>query len=175
MKIMKGVLEMIIIVEGIDRVGKTTLCHKLSDVTGYPIYKYHGDVSYDKMDSDNETDKMLQLINVLSIARMQGKEINLIFDRFSWSDFAYGVTNRNYNVEHAVANFIKIDKALKDIGANVILVRPTDIERSSREHGSDLSTKNRLFNQCYIIASCIKFECNYDTMDSVVDLFDMNR
>ena len=47
---MKGVLEMIIIVEGIDRVGKTTLCHKLSDITGYQIYKYHGDVSYDKID-----------------------------------------------------------------------------------------------------------------------------
>ena len=52
---------MIIIVEGIDRVGKTTLCEKLNKELKIPIYKHkNNQFYYNLMDNKNETDKMLQ-------------------------------------------------------------------------------------------------------------------
>ena len=39
---------MIIIVEGIDRVGKTTLCNRLRQELGYPVFKHNkSEFSYD--------------------------------------------------------------------------------------------------------------------------------
>ena len=86
---------MLIIVEGIDRVGKTTLCNMLKDKLGFKIYKHkNNNFNYSKMDNDNETDKMLQL---LDLYEQIGSDVNIVFDRFHWSDFVYGKIERNYN------------------------------------------------------------------------------
>ena len=84
---------MIIVVEGIDRVGKTTLCNKIKEMTGYEIFKHSGNFDYKRMDNDNETDKMLQVLKIAEIGKA-----NIIFDRFHFSDFCYGTIERDYNI-----------------------------------------------------------------------------
>ena len=115
---------MIIIVEGIDRVGKTTLCNKLSQKTNIPIYK-HKKSNYSEMKNDIETDVMIQLIDLYKL--LNG---NIIFDRFHWSDFVYGALERNYSIANAYNNINIIESKLKD-NAIIIYVKPTDINKSS--------------------------------------------
>lgn len=128
--------ENIIVFEGIDRVGKTSLAnlmcgelHKLS------IFKHDESmVPYSKMNSNNESDKMLQL---LSMAEMF--ECDVIFDRFHMSDFVYGVLNRSYDFSEAMNNFKVVDRKLASLNSVLVFVKPIDIGLSSKKHGKDLT------------------------------------
>lgn len=154
---------MIIVVEGIDRVGKTTLCKKLQESLGFSLYKHHGDFDYSKMDNDNETDKMLQMLEVAKIGNA-----NIIFDRFHWSDFVYGMNERKYDIDNAVLNTKKIDKKLNELNSIIILIKPTDLEESSRQHGKDLKFYEIMF-ECLCEASKVNaYQCDYNTMDEIV-------
>lgn len=153
---------MIVIVEGIDRVGKTTLCNKLHEETYFPIYKHkHKEFNYSKMDNLNETDKMLQLLDLCNI--LHG---NIIFDRFHWSDLVYGILDRNYNIPLAYDNFHKIDQRL--INAIIIYVMPTDIEKSSIEHGKDLTKYNQLMEECKKYSFTKVYTCTYLTINDII-------
>lgn len=160
---------MIIIVEGIDRVGKTTLCNKLSKELRMPIYKHDNkQFDYSRMDNDNETDKMLQLIDLYGI--LDG---DVIFDRFHMSDLVYGIMLRNYNIQLASKNYKLIDDRLSGLWrqeAILILVKSTDIEKSSHEHGADLAEYDRLMQTAFDMSSIeMKYICDYNSIDSVVE------
>lgn len=156
----------IIIVEGIDRVGKTTLCNMLSEATGFPIYKYDESVvSYDKMDNDNETDKMRQLIKLHELTNAGG----VIFDRFHMSDFVYGILNRKYCTLHARDNLLLIDSDLSATEAIVILVDPVDIKYSSDMHGSDLSMHCLFFSYAFLKSKCCTLATDYNHLDACVN------
>ena len=161
---------MIIIVEGIDRVGKTTLCNKLSEELRMPIYKHNNEqFDYSIMDNDNETDKMLQLIDLYSV--LNG---DIIFDRFHMSDLVYGVMLRNYNIQMACGNYKLIDDKLNALGfkqeAVLILVEPTDINKSSRDHGEDLAEYDRLMQAAFDMSNLqMKYICDYNSIDLVVE------
>ncbi len=148
---------MIIIVEGIDRVGKTTLCNKFN----IPIYK-HKRSNYSEMKNDIETDIMLQLIDLYKL--LGG---NIIFDRFHLSDFVYGVLERNYSLSDADNNFKQIESELKD-NAILIYIEPTDIEWSSAKHGSDLTAHHQLMELLFHNSILKKYNCTFDTIDDIV-------
>lgn len=156
---------MLIIVEGIDRVGKTTLCNKIKCELGLPIYKHCGEFDYSKMDNDNETDKMLQMLEICSLSNS-----NIIFDRFHISDFVYGTLERKYDIVKANENFEKIDckvSSFEDVCLLYIL--PTDIKRSSVEHGKDLDNHNETFYDLYKRSKIKnKFRCTYNTLDEAI-------
>jgi len=158
---------MIIIVEGIDRVGKTTLCNILSKKFNLPIYKHIGDFEYSRMDNDNETDKFLQILEICRLS-----ETYIIFDRFHLTDYIYGVLGRNYSIDKALKNFVQIEEFLNKMSDGVILIfmQPTDLERSSKEHGSDLSKHNAMFFDLYKISKIKnKFQCSYNTMNEAIE------
>ena len=68
---------MILIVEGIDRVGKSTLVEKLKKMVGF--YPYHNDTNFkvEVMDNDNETDKLLKMLLICDAS-----DPLIVFDRF---------------------------------------------------------------------------------------------
>lgn len=141
----------IIVVEGIDRVGKTTLVNRLCDWYDYdPYMKFNvfkhaeSHFPYDKMDSDNETDKMLQLIDMVKTC-----DGNVIFDRFHLSEFVYGICNRDYKFSTAYMNRGVIDNALVERGAVLLYVVPTSVTWSSNQHGSDLYMHNELMQASF--------------------------
>ena len=157
---------MIIIVEGIDRIGKTTLCNKLHDKFKIPIYRHVGERNFKLIDNDVETDKFFQVMEICKLSNSF-----IIFDRFHFSDYIYGIIERNYNVEKANKNFNEIEefaeKNLKDL--ILLLVLPTDLERSSKEHGSDLTKHNDLFYKKFKESKIKnKFRCTYNTLDEAV-------
>lgn len=158
---------MIVIIDSIDRVGKTTLATKLSEALNGKIYKHsEKNKGYCKMTDDGETAAMLAMIDMYALY----PENTIIFDRFHLSNYVYGRIHRNYDETTALQNFDKIDENLAELD-NVYLVKvnPTDIERSSREHGSSLVEHQKLFDFLYNRSKIEnKFECDYNTMDEVV-------
>lgn len=158
---------MIVIVEGIDRVGKTTLCNKIHDLHGLPVFKHSNEsFDYSKMDNDNETDKMLQLIELASITKS-----DVIFDRFHISDMVYGQLERNYEYNKAKENFKKIDGRLSKEDSILIHVYPSNHEnlmKASTEHGKDLLHYFEMFMEFYEKSKMNKIMICYENFDSFI-------
>lgn len=159
---------MVIVVEGIDRVGKTTFVNKLSKRSGIPVFKHDASsFQYEMMDNENETDKMLQLLEMVEM--LDG---DVIFDRFHMSEFVYGVINRGYLYEEAKQRFKTIDEKLASMGAVVCYIKPVDIERSVLEHGRDLKEHSVLFDTLWDGTSCNGFIFDYNAIDKAVKQVD---
>lgn len=159
---------MLVIVEGIDRVGKTTLCNMLKDELGFKIYKHKNEnFDYSKMDNDNETDKMLQL---LDLYKQIGNDANIVFDRFHWSDYVYGTIERKYNEDKAIENLHEITKKLAMLNALIVFIEPTDLIESSKKHGKNLSLYNLKMETCfnYSMDKIREVVIDYTTINGIV-------
>lgn len=154
---------MVIIVEGIDRVGKTTLVNMLHNATGFPVYKNNTSFRLEDMDNENETDKMIKMLQVCQLTNA-----SIIFDRFHWTDAVYGVIHRGYDPEKALANVRQIEKVLVNMDALVILVNPTNVGDSSVQHGCDLRGHDKLFAKLFSGCKVDAYACNYHSLDYAV-------
>jgi hypothetical protein len=78
---------------------------------------------------------------------------------------------RNYDVVTSSRNFNAVDSALSEFDdVYLIKVNPTDIDRSSMEHGSDLRPYYELFNKLFANSKIKnKFETDYFGIDDLVD------
>jgi hypothetical protein len=154
---------MIFIVEGIDRVGKTTLCNKLKDAFNINVFK--GDCRYNGYSNRiANTERISEVTNLLE----QGFLRNIIFDRFHATEYIYGITDRSYS------NFemIDIDMRLSNIPEIIyIWVRSSDIIKSSEEHGSDLSEHECLFRDFYKRTYIPhKYNIEYSKFDAFIEM-----
>lgn len=149
---------MIVIVEGIDRVGKTTFCEKLHKDTGWLVYKHdNGLFEYSKMDDKNETDKMLQLLDLIDQLDDQLDYSNkpgpgVIFDRFHLSNLTYGFLERGYDLSDGLVRMKAVEARLMEMKQRVALVMLYDENgtyRASLEHGKDLEDYQYCFDQFY--------------------------
>lgn len=155
---------MIIIVEGIDRVGKTTLCNKLSEELNIPIYKHSQNfIDYSSMDNTRETEKMICMLDICKAADM-----NIIFDRFHFSDYVYGIIERKYDRVLATKNLLMIDSVLARMNAIMIIMQPTDLASSSEQHGKDLTPYFELMAKAHAISSTFIYTCDYNHIDDMV-------
>ena len=164
----------IIVVEGIDRVGKTTFIDKLQSKLGIGrsfVFKHDCSiVDYTDMDDDNEADKMVQLLEMCSQLHAVSKDdFVLLFDRFHISNAIYGIIERNYDFKNACENFGIVDDLLRRLNAHIVYVKPTSIERSSAEHGASLKLHDKLFDSFIALSSCNKVVCDYYSLDEAVD------
>lgn len=117
---------MILIVEGIDKIGKTLLIKKLLGESFCKDFSVFNDLGKSVMqphyfDNSNETDKMLKIISMVDLI---GRDKNIIFDRFYWSDFSYGLIRRYYDFEQAISYFHKIDDLLYELQTKIIYMSP---------------------------------------------------
>ena len=95
----------IFIIEGCDKVGKTTLAHDLSAKTSYPI------VHLGVPSGADYNQQLRALVNEHSGG--------VIFDRFHWGDFVYeGITNKERLLNWGEFNVL--ESRLNDLGAVVI-------------------------------------------------------
>ena len=156
---------MIIIVEGISRVGKTTLCKKLHITKNIPIYKHNTHIiDYSNMQDNIEVEKMMCMIDVYRTIPS-----NIIFDRFHFSNTVYGILLRNYNKQNALNNITKIEQYLKTAGRTILIkVSPTNIQESSKQYGKDLELFEILMQELYNNSILEKYECNYNTEDKLI-------
>lgn len=166
---------MIVIVEGIDRVGKSTFCRELSKDTHWLVYKHDNkQFNYKLMDNTNETDKMLQLLDLYdSLNEQLAVGSGVIFDRFHFSDFAYGCnTRKDYNESVAFDNFVSIEKRLLEMKETVVLVLMYDSKgtmRASIEHGSNLDEIDKSMRRLYETSKLRKMMVEYKDIFKAID------
>lgn len=157
---------MIIVVEGIDRIGKTTMCEKLSKAFGFPIYKESG------VHEATQIGNVRSQMSLLNLCKVTG--CNVIFDRLFSSEYVYGMCDRKCS-PFASKNFLNlaIDLFLQIKDAIYISMQPTDVEKSSAEHGTSLRRHSHLFVSCdkLLIDKGFKnfYAGTYDDIDSIVD------
>lgn len=131
----------LIIVEGIDRVGKTTLCSRLSE--RYGIKHYHD--SYKQPYDKDYNNRIIDMKFNTMIQMMLFYNEDLIVDRFHMSEYVYdrvrGLKFQNYKT---------IESYLTSLfDCILILVNSEHIERSIEEHGDDLLLHDKLFKEMY--------------------------
>ena len=154
---------MIVIVEGIDRVGKTTLCNKFAEKG----FKYFKDVYFDGVPITRRiaSEKLRTTLEFFKLF----KDENIVVDRFHITEFVYGALERNYTSSEVEF----IDKELALLDAVLILVNPVnaeDLDRASRVHGKDLTIHNSIFNTFYKVSSIKrKHICDFNSLDFIVE------
>lgn len=158
---------MIIIVEGIDRIGKSTLCKRISEHFGYPIFKDNFMIGTE-LNSNAKNVMSEKLLTTINLLKSLGEETNIIMDRFYLTEMIYGSVERHY-INHFT---LQVEQEMKKLNAVMILMHPTNIKKSNEEHGKDLSAHERCFKDQYESVPFEKFQCNYDSMQLAVDWLD---
>ena len=154
---------MIILVDGIDRVGKSTLCKMLSDELGIPSNKDDTRYLGTHRDVVVNTEKINTFVNLIENGCLK----DVIFDRFHLTEYVYSAVERGFINKH----MFDVDKRLCNLNDLVILiyVRPTDIVKSSVEHGKDLSEHDALFSTFYNLSKIqYKIKTSYNYFDDVI-------
>lgn len=155
---------MIIIVEGVDRVGKSTLCNMLSK---------HGYKLLDAKICINETQVSPEVYNMLqnerTIAQAQvlallDKSEKIVIDRFHLSQIVYGLFERN---QDNTVSMKSVEDMLKH-NSILVYVEPINIECSSLEHGKDLSQHAAYFDALYESSVLTKRKTNYTSLDLIL-------
>ena len=161
----------IVIVEGIDRVGKTTFIDRFVEKNpDFKRFKHKpSDFDYNDMDNKNETDKMLQLLEMVKL--LDGK---VIFDRFHFSNMVYGFLDRNYDPFEAMKFCDDIEqRIIKLFGPEnvvVVMLFPEDIEKSSKEHGKDLTPYQHGMEAMSLDTILPVMVASYETIDAAIEV-----
>lgn len=153
---------MIVVVEGIDRVGKTTLCKMLSGLDDMIAFKdlyckeltcMSGDVTRLAACSS-----MKSLIAMYKSMKQNSSTSNasITFDRFHLTEAVYGNIERHVSLDVSEGTFKAIDDMLCEFGDEyvLVLVYPTDLEWSEQKHGSSLSKHQDLFSKLFLESKC---------------------
>lgn len=158
---------MIIIVEGIDRVGKTTFCNMLKDQLGIKTYKK------DREHSNGDKTLSSAISNYGNAMGHVGfwssdicKDLTFTVDRFHWTEKVYNMLLRG-----VPSNMMDVvDKRLAKMpNVLMVLVKPTNIEWSSKKHGTNLEAYDAMFNSLYDEYKGHKMTTNFNHLQEAVD------
>lgn len=165
------VIVMIIIVEGIDRVGKTTLCNMLNEKLGIAVFK--DDICESMKKKDAETKSIAALNAMKSIVNVcSSLKANLVIDRFHATEAVYGCINRGINKYTSTARFIetqiKIEEAMNGEFLYVF-VKPIDLKMSEEKHGESLSKHEEMFEMLYcLIPENNRISVDFNSLDDAL-------
>ncbi|MDE7430592.1 MAG: hypothetical protein K2N34_01525 [Lachnospiraceae bacterium] len=190
---------MIIIIEGIDRVGKTTLSEMIEDryADNVEFRRFRCDTRYvhNHLNREVNTEKINTLQNLME----QGFVDNIILDRYHITEFVYGAIERSYknvdmyDIDKRLAEMDKkdtSDESVEEIDPGMsydghvhndvvlIYVVPTDIRNSSAEHGYNLERHLKWYNDFYdntLIKKkiTVDYETLYEALDFIDELLDI--
>ncbi len=135
---------MILVVEGVKQVGKTTVCGMLQ-CHGFIYYK---DDTFHRMIGDEiqagTKGGLLTLTKVLETINEQRPEINVCIDRFHLSEYTFGKVERNYS-----GYFCKeIDERLSKIGAKLLYLFD-NMENIKGRCGKDFSEHIKVMDKFF--------------------------
>lgn len=158
---------MVIVVEGIDRVGKTTLCEMIEQqFSDMQLLRFRDDTRYIHHHKDMYVNT--EKINTLQNLMEAGFVDNIILDRYHITEFVYGSVERSYKNE----NMFDIDTRLAVMGTVILVyVVPTDIKASSSEHGKNLERHLKWYEDFYNNITQIKdkIKVDYETLGDALD------
>lgn len=130
---------MLLILEGPDGSGKTSLANKLSKQTGYNI------LHFSKPETEEEKDRMYEMYEELIVCNRYA-----ILDRSWYSEMVYGAVMRDSSYI-SFDEMYQLEQILADIGALIIYCTgPREVLwRRCTKRGEDYITSMNKFNQIY--------------------------
>lgn len=146
---------MIIIIEGIDRVGKTTLCNELkNNLPNALIFKDERMNELERLSNYQKLEPAMSSMNTIINMYEQFKDncnedVTFVLDRFHATEYVYGVLERNYFPAIAKDYFDVIERRLEQLDYLFIFVEPTDLNKSSTEHGKELKMHQKVFSSLF--------------------------
>lgn len=156
---------MIVVIEGIDRVGKTTLAKKLAKA-GF-VYLKDEFVLQSKFFSnfnDYSLGKCDSFVAVAKRLHEEGKHI--VIDRLHLTELVYGKAKRSGANE---AGCFALDMTLADLGAILCYIEPSDIALSNELAGEDQTNMNELFKTYSALSSMSVIIGNYNMIDEIAN------
>ena len=172
---------MIIIIEGIDRVGKNTLANMLSERFGIPIYKQEriggNEIQLNiTVRNSGRLQKSSNLLMNYTRARTLvdfwnwvGYTNNIIMDRFHWTEAVSSLVDRHSPEVRTMMENIEAEMLKQKDKYFIIQVMPIDIKWSSRQHGSDLVRHQKEFDDLYNKSKLNKYRCTYYSYDMCIN------
>lgn len=134
---------MIVVVEGIDRVGKTTLCEKLERF-GFIVFKDVWHTAEQLESSEVASYSLGKLDTSITLLKMLAdQDVDVVVDRLHLTELVYGTCEGRGVRAGAI---FKIDSLLAKMGCTLVYVKPTDIKRSSQKACKDLSQHDITFS-----------------------------
>lgn len=160
---------MIIIIEGIDRVGKTTLAQKLSGEFGIPILKQERIGGNEQSTDDSALINYGRAVGLIDFWNWEGFNQNIIVDRFHWTEAVYSLVDRNSPEVRTMMENVEAEMLKQKDKYLIIQVMPVDIKLSSRQHGSDLVRHQKEFDDLYDKSKLNKYRCTYYSYGACID------
>ena len=164
---------MIIIVEGIDRCGKTTfvnkLCSKLPDMIRLK------DINLCSKSYNDEDFKLFSLgkldTSVAFLKQLSEQQNNVIVDRLHLTELVYGSVERQSTAYREIG---QLDNILAKLDCILVLVEPTDLQWSNEQAEKDQTKHYHAFKSFYEISAIEKYHTNFKELDKMVDII-LNR
>lgn len=157
---------MIIICEGVNRVGKTTVGKMFEQTFGFKYFK--DNLINELLDINKQQYTMGSIYGQLNLL-LKLKSVNIFVDRFHLTEFVYGVLDRNYKVPY----FSDVDEKLAKAGAK-LLYMTDDINAINQRAGRDLTQHKVLFDTLFKQSKMDKLEYNLrDDFNKVAQWLDI--
>lgn len=160
---------MIVIVEGIDRVGKTTLCEKLQD-RGFILLKDGMENFSDEKSATKARCSLAKLDTTFKfIEQIHNQGHNVVVDRLHLTEIVYGKCDRSRVVyDEEIADLER--EFFERIGGNavLVLVTPTNEQEAFERSGENQSKHVELFKSYFKTSNLRKIRTDFNTLDSAV-------
>lgn len=160
---------MIVIVEGIDRVGKTTLCEKLKE-RGYLMLKdgldcfKHADKNEVALASAAKIDTTFNFLK-----EMHDQGVNVVVDRCHLTEMVYGLVGRGACETELIRLFEEcLVRELKS-KALLILVEPTNVQEACERAMEDLTAHHEAFTKLFEVSRMHKYKTTFFKLDDAVN------
>jgi len=153
---------MIVIVEGINRVGKTTLCEKLVNELGFKLFK-DDYIRPTFMTMTSCTEKINTTVKMLKLIHSDN---NIVIDRLHLTEAVYGSLDRHYEF----AAFSDLDTELSKLNSLLVMMIPVDIKMSGEMHGKCEYSANHAFFENFQLSRIKKVMGTYENIDKITEL-----
>lgn len=120
---------MVIIIEGLDRTGKTTLANELSKRFNIPIYKK----DREKCGDSFVDDELINLGDSIATVKLFNSELfkgrHVILDRFHWSEYVFNMVDRRAHLQEKYLDLVCEEMNNNPSNYIVIHMHPTNLLR----------------------------------------------
>lgn len=163
---------MVIILEGIDRVGKTTLAERIAKEFNCEYFK--AERVEDRYCTLKENSAIsygycMGQVQLFNKTYAEDKEKHIVIDRFHWTEYVYTKIQRDRELDSFYMRNIDAEMLKCKQGYLMILMEPIDLKKCSKMHGRDLSMHRDLFDMIYDTTNLLKYKCTYNSDELAIN------
>ena len=165
---------MIIIVEGIDRCGKTTLIDRICEIDKNIIKFKDYNVCSKKYTDEGFKDFSLGKLDtsIAMLKQLSEQGFDIIVDRLHLTEIVYGSIERK---QTSYTHIGELDNRLAEMKSLLVLVEPTDLAWSNKQAEKNQTEHYRLFKSVYSNSAIEKYHTDFNHLDEAIKYIFLRR